>query len=79
MEPIKQAIEALGGKQSELADRLDVTPQAVSQWVLGIRPVPAKHCIPIETATGGAVTRYQLRPDVFGAPPSGPTDQQAAA
>lgn len=68
MDPIKQAIEAVGGQQSELASLITVSPQMVNQWVHGIRPVPAKHCIAIEQATKGRVTRYDLRPDVFGAP-----------
>ena len=70
MNPIKQAIRAVGGQQSELAKRISVTAQAVNQWVGGLRPVPAKHCIAIEEATEGAVTRYDLRPDVFGQQPS---------
>lgn len=32
---------------------------------------PAHHCLAIEEATGGKVTRYQLRPDVFGPAPNG--------
>lgn len=31
---------------------------------------PAEHCRAIEEATGGAVTRYDLRPDVFGENPN---------
>lgn len=68
MNPISRAIDAIGGKQADLAIRLGVTPQAVNQWVQEKRPVPAQHCIAIETATAGAVTRHDLRPDVFGAP-----------
>jgi len=67
MDPIKQAVKAVGGQQSELAKRISVSPQIVNQWVTGKRPVPAHHCIAIEEATGGAVTRYDLGPDVFGA------------
>lgn len=73
MNPIERALDAAGGKQNELASRLSVTPQALNQWVNGVRPVPAKHCIAIEEATGGAVTRYELRPDVFGAAPTSAT------
>lgn len=66
--PIEQAIDAAGGR-SALADRLGVHRSLLSQWLTGHRPVAAKHCIAIEEATGGAVTRYQLRPDVFGESP----------
>jgi DNA-binding transcriptional regulator YdaS (Cro superfamily) len=75
---IERAIDAVGGKQVELATRISVTPQAVNQWVSGLRPVPAKHCIAIETATGGQVTRHDLRPDVFGPPPSNEPHSVAA-
>ena len=51
------------GSQSALARCLGVTSPAVSQWVKGVRPVPAKHCTAIERATGGQVTRRDLRPD----------------
>lgn len=62
--PILSAIDALGA--SELARHLGVSVSLVSQWAHGRRPVAAHHCIPIEQATEGKVTRYELRPDVFG-------------
>lgn len=44
---------------------------------------PAEHCRAIEYATGGKVTRYNLRPDVFGDSPNPtdglPADRQEAA
>lgn len=63
--PIENAVEIAGGPTA-LARTLGVTPPMVWQWCEGIRPVSPKHCIPIELATKGAVTRYELRPDVFG-------------
>ena len=66
--PIERAVEALGG-MSELAQAICVTRPLVYQWVKRLRPVAAKHCLPIESATNGAVTRYELRPDVFGEAP----------
>lgn len=69
MKPIERAIEAAGAGQKGMAEALGVTPQAVNQWVTGDRPVPAKHCIAIETACAGKVTRHELRPDVFGESP----------
>ena len=77
MKPIERAIEESGLSQKALAEAIGVFPQALHQWVSGKRPVPAKHCIAIEIATGGAVTRHDLRPDVFGAAPA--DDQPAAA
>jgi DNA-binding transcriptional regulator YdaS (Cro superfamily) len=66
----------LCGTQASLARAINVPPALVWQWVNGRRPVAAKHCIGIEDATAGAVTRYDLRPDVFG--PKPPQQDQAA-
>lgn len=60
---IQRAIKAAGG-QTALARVLEVTPQAVQQW--GKTVAPPERCIAIEKAIDGAVTRYELRPDIFG-------------
>jgi DNA-binding transcriptional regulator YdaS (Cro superfamily) len=66
--PLEVAIAHIGSQQA-LADLLGVKPPSVSEWRKRGRP-PAERCIAIEDATGGQVTRYALRPDVFGdAPP----------
>lgn len=62
-----KAIDLLGD-QTTLAQELELTQGQVSSWVVGRRPIPAKHCRTIETLTKGAVTRFDLRPDIFGAP-----------
>lgn len=54
------------GDQAKLARKLKVAPVLVHQWAKEKRPVPAERCLSIEKATNGAVTRYDLRPDVFG-------------
>ncbi len=64
-EAISMAVEA-AGSQASLAKSINVTIGAVNQWVHGLRPVPAGRCLAIEKATRGIVTRYDLRPDVFG-------------
>lgn len=46
-----------------MAKALNVTPQAVQQW----KKVPPERVLEVENITG--VTRYELRPDVFGDPP----------
>ena len=67
--PILQVIHVLGS-QKALAEAIGAAPALVWQWANDKRPVAAKHCIAIETATKGAVTRYELRPDVFGPAPA---------
>lgn len=67
--PIELAIQMCEGQDS-LAKRLGLKSQGtVSQWVTGRRPVPSKHCRKIEELTKGKVTRYDLRPDIFGKDP----------
>lgn len=56
---IARAAECVGSA-SELARLLGVTKAAVSQWKK--TGVPITHCVPIERATAGAVTRRDLRP-----------------
>jgi DNA-binding transcriptional regulator YdaS (Cro superfamily) len=63
MTALEQAISILGSQQA-LADALGIRSPSISEW--HERGVPAGRCLAIEQATGGAVTRYQLRPDVFG-------------
>ena len=75
---IQKAVDAVGS-QAALAKAIGISPAVVWQWLKGRRPVAAQHCIPIETATAGAVNRYDLRPDVFGKAPSAETREGAAA
>lgn len=65
---IHQVIDIVGG-QTKLAAICGVTPQAVHKWVNADR-VPADKVLVIEGAVGGQITRYQLRPDVFGEAPA---------
>jgi DNA-binding transcriptional regulator YdaS (Cro superfamily) len=53
-----------------LASRLGIKRQAVMQWVI----VPATRVLEVEKMSG--VSRYSLRPDVFGPAPDG---KEAAA
>lgn len=66
---IQRAVEC-AGSQSLLAAQVGVTQGRVWQWCNGDR-VPAERCADIERATAGQVTRYDLRPDVFGPAPQG--------
>jgi DNA-binding transcriptional regulator YdaS (Cro superfamily) len=67
MEALLRAVSLAGG-QTALARRIGKTQSHVAQWLRRGRVGPTA-CIPIETAVGGQVTRYELRPDVFGKPP----------
>jgi DNA-binding transcriptional regulator YdaS (Cro superfamily) len=49
-----------------IARATDVTEMAVRHWANGIRRVPGQRCLAIERFTASAVTRYELRPDIFG-------------
>jgi len=57
---LEQAITEAGGTAA-LARAINVTPQAISQW----DRVPAERALAVEQATGGKVTRHQLRPDLY--------------
>jgi predicted DNA-binding protein YlxM (UPF0122 family) len=60
----------------ELAQALEITRQAVSQWVL----VPLHHIEELEKLTG--FSRYEMRPDIYGDPPlilRSKTTREAAA
>lgn len=68
MSALQKAIKE-AGTAKVLAERLGVRQSVVSMWVHRNGKVPAKRCIDVERAVGGAVTRYDLRPDVFGPAP----------
>lgn len=66
--PIHRAIRLLGGPSA--AGRVfNVTHEAVRKWLDGRSRLSGERCVEIEAATGGAVSRYDLRPDIFGAEP----------
>lgn len=62
--PLDRACDALGSQQA-LAAALGIRSPSISEWRAKNR-VPAERCAEIERATGGAVKREELRPDVFG-------------
>jgi DNA-binding transcriptional regulator YdaS (Cro superfamily) len=58
---IEKAVQALGS-QSALARAVNVTPQAVQQWVESGR-VSHKKVIEVERVSG--IPRQALRPDIY--------------
>ena len=67
MSAIERAIEH-AGSLSALAEAIKASPQVVQNW--RARGVPPERCAEVEAATNGAVTRHDLRPDIFGATPA---------
>lgn len=61
---LKQAIN-LTGSQVKLAKAVGVRQGTVSKWVSRTRGVPERYVFAVETATGGKITRHELRPDIF--------------
>ncbi len=61
---IKEKIAALGGPAA-VAAVLNITSQAVSQWA----DIPHKRVLDLEYHTRGGLSRYDLRPDLYGPDP----------
>lgn len=64
MDALEQVIELLGSQEA-LASKLKIRSPSISEWRKRGR-VPAERCREIENLVGKKVTRYDLRPDVFG-------------
>ncbi|EPK9717185.1 transcriptional regulator [Pseudomonas aeruginosa] len=60
--PLEKAILAVGSAKA-LAQKVGVTPMAVTQWK--VRGVPANRVHSIVAACAGAVSAEELRPDLF--------------
>ena len=61
---LTQAINHAGSRAA-LARLIKSKPSTIQYWLAGKNRVPAEFCLPIETATDGAITREHLRPDIF--------------
>lgn len=68
---LDDAVRCLGS-QNALANAIGIRSASISGWRKRSR-VPYDRCKAIERATNGAVTRYDLRPDVFGPAPTAAT------
>ena len=65
---LEKAIGLLGG-QSALAAVCGKKQGHVWAWLHRTKRVPAEMVLTIESATGGRVSRHELRPDIFGPAP----------
>ena len=61
---LEKAISIVGS-QNKLAAAVGVRQSTLNYWVTQGR-VPPEKCALIEEATGGEVTRVQLRPEIYG-------------
>lgn len=61
---LQRALEVIGGP-TKAARAAGCSPQAVDQWQV----CPPGRVLAIEGATEGKVSRYQLRPDIYGEAP----------
>lgn len=61
---LQKAITVLGS-QSALAREVGVKQGNVWNWLNITKKVPAEYVLKIETATGGAISRHELRPDIY--------------
>lgn len=62
---LKTWVDAKRGRASTLAKAIGVYPSFVTKMALGKKPIPLEKCMPIEIATGGAVTRRDLKPQEY--------------
>lgn len=62
---LQSYVSSQRGRAAQLAKALHVKQPTVSDWVNGKKAVPLGQCMPIERATGGAVTRRDLMPDDY--------------
>lgn len=55
----------MAGSQAELARRIGKKQAHVWNWLHRDKRVPADMVLKIESATGGEVSRHELRPDLY--------------
>lgn len=65
LEALERAI-AIVGSAEELAAVTKTPKTTVSSWRHKSKRVGASKALAVERATGGKVTRHELRPDIFG-------------
>lgn len=64
IEALEKAV-AIAGGQTALAKLIGRDQGTIWAWLNTTKRVPAEEVLPIEKATNGQITRYQLRPDLY--------------
>lgn len=59
--PLQKVFELIGS-QAEVARKFGLSREAIRKWK---KQVPAGRVLRIEKLTNGAVTRHELRPDLY--------------
>ena len=72
---VEEAVRVAGSLRN-VADRLGVSSQAISQWTRW-QKVPPKRVLALEALSG--VSRHDLRPDIYGPAPKAPRPNQYRA
>ncbi|MDW3204602.1 MAG: Cro/CI family transcriptional regulator [Alphaproteobacteria bacterium] len=57
---VREAVEIVGGV-NVLAARVGIAVQNFYQW----KEIPPRRVLAIEAATGGRISRYRMRPDIY--------------
>lgn len=67
LHPISAYLRANEMTRAEFARRLNpkCSPGLIYHWINGLVTIPAERAVAIEEATNGAVSRRDLRPDLF--------------
>lgn len=60
---LSQYLSEERGRQAALAKSIKAHTPDLSKWASGGRPIPLRFAVPIETHTGGLVTRQEMFPD----------------
>lgn len=62
---LKKWLDGKRGRATLLARAIGVYPSFVNKMANGTKLIPLGLCMPIEIATGGAVTRRDLKPEDY--------------
>lgn len=69
-DPLEKAVKLAGGQTQMAAKLSEVMGRRIRQghvwkWLNDCPQVPAEYVLPIERVVDGAITRHDLRPDIY--------------